>query len=113
MTFTANRSFHRLESPSQTPEVAKMQIDSREIWGGPARNFLQGQLPKVKAYENELPEDKRGIQFTTDVAPDRGCRPGLAYWSGPREGVRVEDGYAKIAVKITFCNQLDERGESG
>jgi hypothetical protein len=42
------------------------------------------------------------------VPPDSGTRPGLAYWSGEREGVRNEDGYAKIRVRITFCNQLDE-----
>jgi hypothetical protein len=110
---TVSPLYHRKESPTQTPEVARMQKESGEIWGGPARNFLQSNLPKVKAYGGELeqqpPDQKcKGIEFLTAVEPDRCCRPGLVYWSGPREGVRVEDDYAKIAVKITFCNQLGE-----
>lgn len=90
-----------------------MQNASGEIWGGPARNYLQSQIPKVKAYEKQLErEHKKGIEFTTGVCPDRGCRPGTANWSSPREGVRVEDGYAKIAVEITFCNQLGDMGDA-
>jgi hypothetical protein len=111
---TANPLYHRKEAPTQTPDVARMQKESGEIWGGPARNFHQSHIPKVKAYLGELkqqpPDQKcKGIEFVTAVEPDRGSRPeGVIYWSGPREGVRVEDDYAKIAVTITFCNQLGE-----
>jgi hypothetical protein len=114
--------YHRTQSDSQTVEDAKNQIASQEIWGGPARNCHFSDIPKVKAYTKVLPlqEDrfsrgeatpttkKLGIEFTTEVEPDRGTRPGLAYWSGDREGVRNEDDYAKIRVAITFCNQLEE-----
>jgi hypothetical protein len=106
--------YHRTQSDSQTIEDAKKQIASQEIWGGPARNCYFSDIPKVKAYTKVLPltEDrstkKLGIEFTTAVEPDRGTRPGLAYWSGDRDGVRNEDEYAKIKVAITFCNQLEE-----
>ncbi len=33
--------------------------------------------------------------------------PHFAYWSGDREGVRNEDGYAKIDVRITYCTQVN------
>jgi hypothetical protein len=114
--------YHRTQSDSQTVEDGKNQIASQEIWGGPARNCYFSNIPKVKAYTKVLPlqEDRfsrgeatpttkeLGIEFTTVVEADRCTRPGLASWSGDREGVRNEDGYAKIKVAITFCNQLEE-----
>jgi hypothetical protein len=50
---------------------------------------------------------QRGIEFTTAVPPDP-YHPAFVFWSGEREGVRNEDGYAKISVSITFCNQLEQ-----
>jgi hypothetical protein len=105
--------YHREASDTQTAAVAAMQIESQEIWGRPARNCFASDIPKVKAYAHQLSTDDRGkkeqgIEFKTDVPPDRGTRPGLLYWSGDREGVRNEDGYAKIKVKIVFCNQLNQ-----
>jgi hypothetical protein len=114
---TARPLYYRKESSSQTPDVARMQKESGEIWGGPTRNFMPSHIPKVKAYWGELEQQSpgkkcKGIEFVTAVEPDRGCRPeGVVYWSGPREGVRVEDDYAKIAVTIAFCNQLVDMGE--
>jgi hypothetical protein len=84
-------------------------LASQEIWGGPARNCFFSDIPKVKAFSKKLDRTtERGIEFTTAVAPDRGTRPGLVYWSGEREGVRNEDDWAKIKVQIKFCNQLEE-----
>ncbi len=101
--------YHRKESDSQTVEDAKKQIASQEIWGGPARNCFFSDIPKVKAFSKQFDRTtERGIEFTTDVEPDRGTRPGLVYWSGEREGVRNEDEWAKIKVQIKFCNQLEE-----
>jgi hypothetical protein len=105
--------YHRKESSSQTAEDARKQIASQEIWGGPARNFKPSDIPKVKAYIGELPLTNngvkaKGIEFTTKADLDRGLPRGVFLWSGDREGVRTEDGYAKIKVEITFCNQLDE-----
>jgi uncharacterized protein YigE (DUF2233 family) len=94
--------------------TATKQIASQELWGGPARNFFQSNIPKVKAFISKLPQDQNGIrtttgiEFNTEVEPDRSTKPGGAvYWSGEREGVRTEDEYAKIKVRITYCNQFD------
>ncbi len=99
------------------------QITSQEMWGGPARNNVPSNIPKVKAWINELslvtdPATKKlikekGIEFTTQVKPDRGCRPHLPTWSNDpgepeRDGVWNEDGYAKIKVRTGFCNQVDK-----
>jgi hypothetical protein len=115
---TEEQIYHRKESDSQTAEVAKRQIESQEIWGGPCRNFMYSDIPKVKAYPNRLPIKKdlvtqeRGIEFKTKAEPDRGLPRGIILWSGNREGVITKDEYARIKVEITFCNQLDEDGES-
>jgi hypothetical protein len=94
---------------TQQKEVAIKQIASQEMWGGPARNFLNSDRPKVKAFKNQLDrESLRGIEFTTKVEPDPTGHPVYEFWSGDRDGIRNEDGYAKIKVKITFCNQVDD-----
>lgn len=106
---TEEPAYHRRQSTTQTVEVARKQVDSQEIWGGPCTNFLNSDLPKVKAFWNELDrKSDRGIEFTTEVKPDPSGHPVYVFWSGDREGVLNEGGYAKIKVKITFCNQLDD-----
>jgi hypothetical protein len=106
---TGNPIYHRRQSTSQTVEDARKQVDSQEMWGGPSKNFLSSNLPKVKAFWNELDRNAQcGIEFTTEVKPDLNGHPVYVFWSGDREGVLNEDGYAKIKVKITFCNQLDD-----
>jgi hypothetical protein len=107
--------YHRKQTKQpEDVETAKLQIASQELWGGPARNIFQSHIPKVKAYRDKLPQDQNGIrirtgiEFNTEVEPDRNTKPGgVLYWSGEREGVRNEDEYAKIDVKIRFCNQFD------
>ena len=119
---TVEPIYHRKESKTQTVEDANKQIASQEMWGRATQNYLNSDIPKVKAHKNELPllgnlEIKsRGLEFTTIVTPDRGLPPrsSIVLWSGEREGVRTEDGYAKIKVEIGFCNQLDdEAGGNG
>lgn len=120
---TEGQIYHRAESGSQTREDAMKQIASQEMWGGPARNNVPSHIPKVKAWINELslttdPKTQKsikekGIEFTTMVKPDRCCRPHLPTWSNDpnqpdREGVRTEDGYAKIKVRTGFCNQVNQ-----
>jgi hypothetical protein len=84
-------------SPTQTEEDIEKQIQSKEIWGKPARG---SGIPKVKAYTEFKPgiKTEKGIKFTTVVPPDPGSPIHLALWSNGREGVRIEDGYAKIGV---------------
>jgi hypothetical protein len=94
--------YHRIRSPTQTTDDAGRQEATAEIWGKEARG---GNRPKVKAYVGPLPEGSSGIEFETDVAPDRGCPPGQAYWSGPRPGVVVDGDYAKISVTVTRNTQ--------
>jgi hypothetical protein len=109
---TVGQIYHREKSSSQTADVAKQQIASQEMWGGPPRNYVGSDIPKVKAYWNHLPllNDRQtkqsGIEFTTLVEVDS-YHPKFALWSGDREGVRNEDGYAKIDVRITYCNQVN------
>ena len=67
-----------------------------EVWGRPARNIYQSDVPKVKAYEGHLPEGERGVEFYTSVPPDRGSVPKQPTWSGP-----AGDDWVKIpAVNI-------------
>ena len=39
-------TYHRLVSPSQTLEDIEKQVKSLEIWGRPARNLYQSNIPK-------------------------------------------------------------------
>jgi hypothetical protein len=57
--------FKRLESRTQTATDAVEQVRSGEVWGGVARGGLE---PAVKAYTGHL-NGRRGIEFTTPVAP--------------------------------------------
>lgn len=97
------KKYHRVESRTQTPEDARRQETSGELWGLPRRG---GIFPRVKAYEGPLPEGVRGIEFETDVQPDPGSPPGDASWMGPRDGVTVEGDYAKIRIRVTRNTQL-------
>lgn len=89
--------YHRVQSTSQTRDDADLQRASGELWGGIP---FGGAWPKAQAYVGSLPDGTDGIEFSTEVEPDHGCPPGRAHWSGPRPGVVVEGGYAKIAIKI-------------
>ena len=112
---TEGQIYHRKQG-RQPDDVAtaRAQIASQELWGGPCGNFFRSHIPKVKAYLDKLPQDQNGlrtrtgIEFNTEVEPDRNTKPGgVLYWSGEREGVRTEDEYAKIKVKVVYCNQFD------
>ena len=94
--------FYRLESSTQTPETARLQQEAGEIWGTAPRS---SDIPAVQAYDGPLPAGVRGVEFYTDVSPDPGMPPRMVYWRGPRAGVRVEDGYAKICCVVTQNTQ--------
>lgn len=105
--------FHRLQSPTQSDDVAALQVASREMWGRPRQ---YSDIPQVQAYTGTLPDKALGLEFTTTVPPDVGTAPGHARWTGPRQGVTVQDGFAKIKVDITKNTQLpsvrhDQDGE--
>jgi len=96
--------FFRLETTFQTVEDAKLQVLSKEIWGRPARG---SNIPSVKAYRGNLPEARRGIQFTTPVEPEAGSSsPFEARWYYPhtkgvmlRHNQRHED-FAAIPAEV-------------
>ena len=96
-------TYHRLLSTTQTTDLAQRQQQSGEVWGEAPWG---SNIPKVKAYVGELPPGRAGIEFTTDTPPDPNCPPGHAYWSGPRGGVEVVGGSAKIRVTVTKTVQV-------
>jgi hypothetical protein len=93
------KTYHRLKSSTQTREDAVKQQDSMTIEGFPERNTAQSNIPKAKAYDGSIPEGEEGIEFTTDVPPDNGSRPGKPCWSGPRLGVTVEGDRAQLKIQ--------------
>jgi hypothetical protein len=101
--------YHRRETSTQTPEVARQQEASGEIWGSCNRDQMGGRssVPSVDAYVGPLIGPQRGVEFETDVPPDRETPPWLARWTGPRPGVRIEGEYAKIRAVVTRNTQRD------
>ncbi len=89
--------FSRIENA----EAASQIEASGSLWGEPMRNNFVSDIPRVKAYDRRLRDGELGIEFYTDVAPDTGSPPGRAYWSGPRDGVAVENGKAIICCTVT------------
>jgi hypothetical protein len=86
-----------------------MQEESGEVWGTYDRDMMGGTtpFPSVDAYVGPLPPGERGIEFATDVPPDRETPPYLARWTGPRSGVRIEGEYARIEVLVTRNTQRE------
>ena len=60
--------FHRILSPTQSNEVAKLQVESQEIWGRPRQG---SDIPQVQAYSGPLPAGEKGIEFEAYIAPER------------------------------------------
>lgn len=96
--FVEISTYYRFFTPTQTEEDIEKQLESFEIWGKPAHNFYQSNIPKVKAFVGNLPQGQKGLEFTTNIAPDPNTPPYLATWSGNRPGVKTENGYAKLKV---------------
>ena len=96
------KTYHRLESPTQTPADARAQQAIGEIWGRPSRFSYTA---KVKAYAGRLPAREKGVEFETDAEPDAGCPPGQAFWSAGNPGVRVDGDVVKPTVRITRIAQ--------
>jgi hypothetical protein len=98
--------FHRLESPTQTPEDARLQVESQEIWGRTPRFGLG---PTVQAILGPLPDGTRGIEFYTPISPDSGEYPVHICWSregrGTKDEVLVEGDYAKIPCVVVRVRQ--------
>ena len=97
--------YHRVESPTQTPETAALQEKSGRIMGRPARG---SNIPKVKAYAGPLSEGQRGVEFETDLPPDLGHVPGQPTWSVGTPGVfAIESEMVFITVRIIKNSQKE------
>lgn len=91
--------FHRLRNgTTQTDADIEQQISSGELWGRPRRSSA---IPQVQACAGPLPEGRAGLEFFTEVADDRDTIPDWPRWTGPRPGVIVDNGFAKIAIAIS------------
>lgn len=91
-------TYHRVATNTQTLEDARRQIASQEVWGRPG---IGSDRPAVKAYVGPLRPGIDGIEFDTDVPRNRDGHPTIAEWSGPRQGVVVKEGFARIRATIT------------
>lgn len=89
--------FYRTGS-TQNDAVSRAQLESGELWGRPNRG---SDFPSVDAWVGELPAGRHGIEFWTDVPPSPGSPPDRVRWRGPRAGVSIEGGWAKIRATIT------------
>lgn len=89
----------------QPDDVTHQQLATGELWGKPNRG---SDVSSVDAWVGPLPLDRHGIEFYTDVAPSPGSPPGKARWLGPRPGVVIEDGWAKISGTITKYRPLGQ-----
>jgi hypothetical protein len=87
--------YHRL----QDAETSKLMIETGKVGG---RAAWHSDIPKVKAFLGPLPPDRPGIEFTTDIAPDRGCPPGFAYWSEGHPEVEVLEPNELVAITVTI-----------
>jgi hypothetical protein len=96
--------FHRLESPTQSKDVADLQVRSGEIWGQAAR---WSSIPAVKAYHGPLPAGHRGIEFVTSVRPHLDSHRTLARWLDITPGVLPRPhGFVSIPVVVTKNTQV-------
>jgi hypothetical protein len=100
--------YHRLESPTQTPQDAKKQVESGEIWGKENNTAGGGESPfkSVDAHRGPLPDGARGVEFTTP-ALESGGHPTKARWIEGSPGVTPVSNpdYVKIPVIITKNTQ--------
>ncbi|MDO5897889.1 hypothetical protein [Agrobacterium sp. Azo12] len=111
--------FHRIKTRKQDYTVAKMQIESQEIWGRAI--VIGGKFAKAKAYLLPLCfgqtvavacADEEGVEFTTHVKPDVVTPGGTVYWEfkPERPGVRkVDDEFVALEAKVYKLNYSEER----
>jgi hypothetical protein len=95
--------YHRFQSAQDN---AKM-VETGKVGGRPRRNIYSGGPPRVKAFIGPLPPGYSGIEFTTDIPPDRGSPPGEALWAEGTAGVEVLEENELVAIAVTFLKRQD------
>jgi len=91
------------------PEENEAICSSNQLWGRRRENFFAGLIPAVKAWEGALPEGVVGVEFYTDVPPDRSSVPGWPEWTQGSAGVIVleRDELVAIPVVVTIRRDAD------
>jgi hypothetical protein len=91
------------------PEENEAICSSNQLWGRRRENFFAGLIPAVKAWEGPLPDGVVGVEFYTDVPPDRSSVPGWPEWSQGSTGVIVleRDELVAIPVVVTMRHDAD------
>ena len=96
--------YHRRESPTQTSQDALDQAATMEIWGKVGR--MGGLHPTVRAYAKSLPQTERGVEFRTQISPDkRHSTPWEVHWIlGVTPGVlaRRKNGVDFAAITLSW-----------
>lgn len=97
-------AYHRIANPrTQSFATAKMQLTSGEVWGVEHRG---GSFPSVRAWRGDLHAEFEGIQFTTNIEPDKFTPNNLAVWRLPEHGgapqveKRTLNGATAACVKV-------------
>ena len=91
----------------QTAADNELVASTGKLGGRAPRNIARSMFPKVKAFIGALPDDRSGIEFTTDVEPDAGCPPELAYWSEGTPGVETLERNELVAIPVTIVKRND------
>jgi hypothetical protein len=99
--------FHRLETSLQSSTDAVLQHQSMEIWG---REPYGSSFLVVQAYRGPLPTGERGVEFDTDIPPERGSGgPREARWyfpNTPRVMLRSRNGEDFACISVSrFVNR--------
>lgn len=97
--------YSRRETKTQTSADAVLQCATMEVWGKIAQN---GATPVVQAYKTELPKEWRGIEFSTNVAPESNTGPLHARWYLGKPGVqrRIKNNDVYACISITNIKNL-------
>ena len=94
--------FHRLRSPTQTPDDDAKIEASGELWG---RAPWWSDIPTVQAYIDALPDHEEGIEFRTPAQGDLNPLSGEVRFRRGNAGVSVktygQDDFAVISVIVT------------
>lgn len=97
----AERTYHRVTSPSQTAGDLAQQVASGMICGGGRRQTGGGTspIPSAKAFPGPLPPGQSGIEFKTSVCPSSDGP--IVYWHLGSPGVIPVGDLACVPATIT------------
>ncbi len=92
------------------PDENEKVCSSGQIWGKP-RGQYGGDIPSVKAWDEELPRGIVGVEFFTDVEPDPWGVPGWPEWTQGRPGVIILVKNQLVAIPVVVTKRHDAEKE--